>query len=64
MGSVFGKETKSAKQPKNGLRSKCDRLGWKSYKEVEHVPLRDVLTRGEVVSSSYCFMSCNFKLIP
>lgn len=64
MGSMFENEKQPAKQPKRCLRSKGDRLGWKSRSEVEHKPLREVVGRAEVVSASCCFMSCTFKLIP
>ena len=64
MGSVFENEKQVAKQPKRCLRSKGERLGWKSRSEVEHKPLREIVGRAEVVSASCCFMSCPFKLIP
>ena len=64
MGSVFDKEQQTAKQHPRRSRSKGERLGWKSRNEVEHKPLREVIGRGEVVSTSYCFMSCTYKLIP
>lgn len=64
MGSMFENEKQSAKQSKRSLRSKGDRLGWKLRSEVEHKPLRETVGRSEVVSVSYCFMSCTFKLIP
>lgn len=64
MGSMFENEKQPAKQTKRCLRSKGDRLGWKSRSEVENKPLREIIGRAEVVSVSYCFMSCTFKLIP
>lgn len=64
MGSMFENEKQSAKQTKRCLRSKGDRLGWKSRSEVENKPLREIIGRAEVVSVSYCFMSCSYKLIP
>lgn len=64
MGSVFEKEQQVAKYQKRRMRSKGERLGWKSRSEVESKPLREIIGRGEVVSTSCCFMSCTFKLVP
>lgn len=64
MRSMFENEKQPAKQSNRCLRSKGDRLGWKSRREVENKPLREIIGRAEVVSVSYCFMSCTFKLIP
>lgn len=64
MGSVFEKEQHAARPQKRQLKSKGERLGWKSRSEIEYKSVRESVGRGEVVSASYCFMSCAFKLIP
>ncbi len=64
MGSVFDKEMQPVQKKRGSVRSKGDRLGWLSRSEAQKVSERIVVGKGEIVSPSYCYMSCNFKLIP
>ena len=64
MGSVFDKEMQPVQKKRGSVRSKGDRLGWLSRSEAQKVGERIVVGQGEIVSPSYCYMSCNFKLIP
>lgn len=64
MGSVFDKEMQPVQKKRGSIRSKGDRLGWLSRVEAQKENEKIVISKGEIVSSSYCYMSCPFKLIP
>lgn len=64
MGSVFDKEMQPVQKKRGGVRSKGDRLGWLSRSKAQEINERIVVGKGEIVSPTYCYMSCNFKLIP
>lgn len=64
MGSRFESNVNKKEVRPCRKRSKGERLGWADKGSVVSVSLRSVSLKGEVVSSSYCYMSCSFKLIP
>ena len=64
MGSVYEKEAQPVQKKRGSVKSKGDRLGWLSRSEAQKVNSKIVVDKGEIVSSSYCYMSCKFKLIP
>lgn len=64
MGSMIEdrKEKPSAKRTFK-VKPKGDRLGWTLISEVKHLPLREIVGEGKIVSDSCCFFSVTRKLI-
>ena len=64
MGSIIeNKKVRcSAKHP-HRIKPKGDRLGWTLRSEVKHLPLREIVGEGRIVSDSCCFISANTKRI-
>lgn len=65
MGSII--ENKNEKAPakrQHRIKSKGDRMGWTPINEVKHIPLREIVGEGKIVSDSCCFISATSKMIP
>lgn len=64
MGSVIERrKPKASTNRANKVKPKGDRLGWTSRSEVKHMPLRDIVGEGRIVSESSCFISVTTKII-
>lgn len=64
MGSVMeSKKAKCSSKHPHHIKPKGDRLGWTLRSEVKHLPLREIVGEGRIVSDSCCFISATTKMI-
>lgn len=64
MGSVIeNRKTNAFKKHQHSIRPKGDRLGWTLISEVKHLPLREIVGEGKIVSDSCCFISSTAKMM-